>query len=133
MSRSLTTLIDLSFDFDALSQKYVIYKASLDKSKGNAGYAQQLSIVERASTPKALIKHSGYYWVLRDKQDNTKPESADIAFERVKFEDCDQLLLGRLFVRASGKWRRVSFFQGLGRRFFLSSRIRFLSIPSTNA
>lgn len=65
MSRSLTTLIDLTFDFDALSQKYVIYKASLEKGKGYAGYAQQLSIVERASMPKALIKHSGYYWVLK--------------------------------------------------------------------
>lgn len=133
MSRSLTTLIDLTFDFDALSQKYVIYKASPDKSKGNAGYAQQLSLVEQASTPKALIKHSGYYWVLRDKQDNSKPESADIAFERVKFEDCDQLLLGRLFVRALGKVAPSEFFQGLARRFYLWRRISFLSIPSTNA
>lgn len=125
MSRSLTTLIDLTFDFDALSQKYVIYKASPDKSKGNAGYAQQLSLVEQASTPKALIKHSGYYWVLRDKQDNSKPESADIAFERVKFEDCDQLLLGRLFVRALGKVAPSEFFSGLGETFLFVETDKF--------
>ncbi|HDF7638979.1 TPA: hypothetical protein PEP54_003022 [Vibrio parahaemolyticus] len=125
MSRSLTTLIDLTFDFDALSQKYVIYKASLDKSKEYTGYAQQLSTVERASTPKALIKHSGYYWVLRDKQDNTKPESADIAFERVKFEDCDQLMLGRLFVRALGKVASSEFFSGLGETFLFVETDKF--------
>ncbi|PML79470.1 hypothetical protein [Enterovibrio norvegicus] len=117
MSRSLTTLIDLTFGFEALSQKYVIYKASLNKSMGKVDYARQLSLVERASAPKALIRHSRYHWVLLDKQDNTKPESADIAFERVRFEDCDQLLLGRLFVRALGKVAPSEFFSGLGETF----------------
>ncbi|GHA50591.1 hypothetical protein ACFFLZ_17005 [Photobacterium aphoticum] len=125
MSRSLTTLIDLTFDFEALSQKYVIYKASLDKSMGKVDYAKQLSLVERSSTPKALIRHSGYYWVLRDKQDKAKPESAYIAFERVKFEDCDLLLLGRLFVRALGKVAPSTFFSGLGDTFLFVESDKF--------
>ncbi|MBD8512916.1 hypothetical protein IFO68_09455 [Photobacterium sp. CAU 1568] len=125
MSRSLTTLIDLTFDFEALSQKYVIYKASLDKSMGKVDYAKQLSLVERASTPKALIRHSGYHWILRDKQGNPKPESAEIAFERVEFEDCDQLLLGRLFVRALGKVAPSMFFSGLGETFLFVEADKF--------
>ncbi|MGS0724550.1 hypothetical protein ACVBKF_00055 [Shewanella sp. 0m-11] len=126
MSRSLTTLIDLTFDFNALNQKYAIYKASLDKSMGKIDYAKQLSIVERSSTPKALIKHSGNYWVLRDKQDNPILESAEIAFERVQFEDCDQLLLGRLFVRALGKVASSQFFSGLGETFLFVEPDKFL-------
>ncbi|MGR5150932.1 hypothetical protein [Photobacterium swingsii] len=125
MSRSLTTLIDLTFDFEALNQKYVIYKVSLDKSMGKVDYAKQLSIVERASMPKALIKHSGNYWVLRDKQDKTKPESIEVAFERVRFEDCDQLLLGRLFVRALGKVASSQFFSGLGETFLFVESDKF--------
>ncbi|NVC63547.1 hypothetical protein FC652_10460 [Vibrio sp. 05-20-BW147] len=125
MSQSLTTLIDLTFNFDVLSQRYVIYKASLDKSKGDAGYAQQLSLVDQASTPKALIKHSGYYWVLRDNEDKAKPTSPDIAFERVKFEDCEPLLLGRLFVRALGKVAPSQFFSGLGETFLFVESDKF--------
>ncbi|WP_434996644.1 hypothetical protein ACRZ5S_08205 [Vibrio scophthalmi] len=125
MSRSLTTLIDLTFDFEALNKKYVIYKVSLDKSMGKVDYAKQLSIVERASMPKALIKHSGNYWVLRDKQDKTKPESTEVAFERVRFEDCDQLLLGRLFVRALGKVASSQFFSGLGDTFLFVASDEF--------
>ncbi|MBY8075222.1 hypothetical protein KW488_21955 [Vibrio fluvialis] len=125
MSRSLTTLIDLTFDFEALNQKYVIYKVSLDKSMGKVDYAKQLSIVERASMPKALIKHSGNYWVLRGKQDKTKPESTEVAFERVRFEDCDQLLLGRLFVRALGKVASSQFFSGLGETFLFVESDKF--------
>ncbi len=125
MSRSLTTLIDLTFDFETLSQKYSIYKASLDKRIGKIDYAKQLSAVERASTPKALIKHSGYYWILRDKKDKSKPESADIAFEQVRFENCDQLLLGRLFVRALGKVAPNQFFSGLGDTFLFVEPDKF--------
>ncbi|MEF1201201.1 hypothetical protein QTO12_11635 [Vibrio owensii] len=125
LSRSLTTLIDITFDFETLSQKYAIYKASLDKRIGKVDYAKQLSAVERASTPKALIKHSGYYWILRDKKDKSKPESADIAFERVKFEDCEQLLLGRLFVRALGKVAPNQFFSGLGETFLFVEPDKF--------
>lgn len=117
MSRSLTTLIDLTFDFAALNQKYVIYKVTLAKKMGKIDYAQQLSMVERISTPKALIKHSGSYWVLGDKQVIIKSESEDLAFERVQFEDCDQLLLGRLFVRALGKVASNQFFSGLGETY----------------
>jgi|GEM_PF-1727984 hypothetical protein len=125
MSRSLTTLIDLTFNFEALCQKYIIYKATLDKSKGKVDYAKQLSLVEQSSTPKALIRHSGYYWVLCDKQKNTKPESEEIGFERVTFEDCDQLLLGRLFVRALGKVAPNQFFSGLGETFLFVEPDRF--------
>ncbi|OOE59444.1 hypothetical protein BZG13_03535 [Salinivibrio sp. ML323] len=125
MSRSLTTLINLTFDFEALNQKYVIYKASLDKRIGNAGYAHQLSLVERVAKPKALIKHSGYYWILRDQHEKTKPESADIAFERVAFEDCSPLLLGRLFVRALGKVASSEFFSGLGETFLFVEPEKF--------
>ncbi len=132
MSRSLTTLINLTFNFEALNQKYIIYKASLDSNMGRVDYAKQLSIVERASTPIALIKHYGNYWVLRDIQDKIKPESADVVFERVKFEDCDQLLLGRLLVRALGKVAPSQFFQGLAKRFFLLSQISSSSTPCTN-
>lgn len=117
MNRSLTTIIDLTFDFEALSQKYVIYKVSLGKNTGKVDYAKQLSLVELASMPKALIKHSGYYWVLREKKDKTKLETSNIAFERVKFEDCEPLLLGRLFVRALGKIAKNTFFSGLGETF----------------
>ncbi|CAH1534474.1 conserved hypothetical protein [Vibrio rotiferianus] len=125
MSRSLTTLIDLTFDFKVLNQKYVIYKASLDKSMGRVDYAKQLSLVERASKPKALIRHSGYHWVLVDKQEKLKPKSTDIAFECVQFEDCDQLLLGRLFVRALGKVAPSQFFSGLGETFLFVEPDRF--------
>lgn len=125
MSQSLTTLIDLTFDFETLNQKYVMYKVSLDKSMGMVDYAKQLSIVERASMPKALIKHSGNYWVLLDKKDKAKPESADVAFERVKFEDCNHLLLGRLFVRALGKVASSQFFSGLGETFLFVESDKF--------
>ncbi|EIL8370210.1 hypothetical protein ACNUCD_000183 [Vibrio alginolyticus] len=125
MSRSLTTLIDLTFNFEALNQKYIIYKASLDSNMGRVDYAKQLSIVEQASTPMALIKHSGSYWVLRDIQDKIKPESADVAFERVKFEDCDQLLLGRLLVRSLGKVAPSQFFSGLGETFLFVEPDKF--------
>ncbi|HAV1427665.1 TPA: hypothetical protein JG809_000001, partial [Vibrio parahaemolyticus] len=125
MSRSLTTLIDLTFNFEALNQEYIIYKASLDSNMGRVDYAKQLSIVEQASMPMALIKHSGNYWVLRDIQDKIKPESADVAFERVKFEDCDQLLLGRLLVRSLGKVAPSQFFSGLGETFLFVEPDKF--------
>lgn len=117
MSRSLTTLVDIAFNFEVLSQKYMIYKASLGSGVERGDYAKQISLVERASTPIALIKHSGNYWVLRDIQDKIKPESVDVAFERIKFENCDPLLLGRLFVRALGKMVSSQFFSGLGETF----------------
>ncbi|UPR30236.1 hypothetical protein IS519_02825 [Vibrio crassostreae] len=125
MSRSLTTLIELTFNFEALSQKYVIYKVSLDKNIGKVDYAKQLSLVERACKPKALIRHSRYYWVLLEKQEKNKPESVDIAFERVQFEDCDLLLLGRLFVRAIGKVTPSQFFSGLGETFLFVEPDKF--------
>ncbi|MFT5716832.1 MAG: hypothetical protein ACI9T7_001010 [Oleiphilaceae bacterium] len=125
MSLSFTTLIDLTFNFEILNQKYVLYKVSLDKSSGKVDYAKQLSLVERESTPKALIRHSGYHWVLLDKRDKPTSASAGIAFEHVKFEVCDKLLLGRLFVRALGKVASNEFFSGLGETYLFVEPDKF--------
>ncbi|PMH46180.1 hypothetical protein BCU68_08915 [Vibrio sp. 10N.286.49.B3] len=125
MSRSLTSLINLTFNVEALKQKYVIYKVSLNRSNGKIDYAKQLSLIEQASTPKALIRHSRCHWILLDKKDKAKSESAEIAFESVKFEDCDQLLLGRLFVRALGKVAPSHFFSGLGETYLFVEPDKF--------
>ncbi|WP_434139313.1 hypothetical protein [Photobacterium leiognathi] len=125
MSRSLTTLIDITFDFEALNKNYIVYRASLGQNLKNVDYARKLSLVERSSKPTALISHSGHYWVLFGKHDKIKFESPDIAFERVAFEDCDKLLLGRLFVRALGKVAPSHFFSGLGETFLFVETDKF--------
>ncbi len=125
MSRSLTTLIDITFDFEALNKNYLVYKASLGKNLNKVDYAKKLSLVERSCKPKALISHSSYYWVLLEKHDKIKFKSPDIAFERVAFEDCDKLLLGRLFVRALGKVAPSHFFSGLGETFLFVETDKF--------
>ncbi|OBU23003.1 hypothetical protein [Photobacterium aquimaris] len=125
MSRSLTTLIDITFDFEALNKNYIVYKVSLGKNLKHVDYARKLSLVERSSKPTALISHSGHYWVLLDKHDKIKFESPDIAFECVAFEDCDKLLLGRLFVRALGKVAPSHFFSGLGETFLFVETDKF--------
>ena len=125
MSRSLTTLIDIEFNFTALSQKYDLYKVTLESCAGKVDYAKQIRSVDAVSTPKALVRHSGHYWVLLDKSNKPATALTDIAFEYVELATCDTLLLGRLLVRALGKVAENAFFSGLGETYLFVEPEKF--------
>lgn len=125
MSRSFTTMIDLTFDFKGLDRDYLLYKVSLAKASGKPNYSAQLSLVDKEAAPKALIRHSGYHWILVDKKNKVNSTSPDVSFEKVKFEDCDTLLLGRLLIRALGKVAPGEFFSGLGETYLFVEPDKF--------
>ncbi|MBW8186194.1 hypothetical protein [Shewanella nanhaiensis] len=125
MSRSLTTLVDLKFNYPALNLRYLIYRVSLDKKNGKQDYAGQLSFIDREVSPQALIRHSGYYWILVDIDKKVSSTSAKVSFEQVKFEDCDTLSLGRLLIRALGKVAPDEFFSGLGETYLFVEPDKF--------
>lgn len=125
MSRSFTTMIDLTLDFKGLDSNYSLYKVSLAKKSGKQNYSSQLSLVDKEVAPKALIRHSYYHWILVDKKSTVNLTSPDISFEQVRFEDCDTLLLGRLLIRALGKVAPHEFFSGLGETYLFVEPDKF--------
>lgn len=125
MSKSLTSLVNLKLDLPAFEKTFSIYRVSLENSiKGN-GFARQISLIEQDAKPKSLVRHSGYYWILLERNSKPSTKSSNISFEHVNAKSCGILLLARLLIRALGKISSSDFFSGLGETYLFVEPDKF--------
>lgn len=125
MHQTLTSLINLTLNYDNINQRYSMYRVSLDNSTKDFDYAKKLTLVEKLSKPLALISHSGNYWILLDKKNTPDSSSDQVSFELIQASDSYKLHLGRLFVRALGKVAPEQYFTGLGDSYVFLETDRF--------
>lgn len=118
MSKSLTTLIDVSINHSELNKRFSLYQVSFSSDVKQLTYGKRLAKIDKHTSPIGLISHSGKYWVLLNKESQAPEKLPDIGFVKSNLFDCDDLLITRLLTRALGKLAGEQVFSGLGETYF---------------
>jgi len=118
MSTSLTTLLNLTINHHLLEQRFSLFKVVLGISDRKTNYAKTLANIDRSYEPLGLIKHSGSFWILKNKNDKLPQNLTDMSLHYTSFKSCDDLMIGRLLTRALGKLAANEAISGLGETYF---------------
>jgi len=118
MSTSLTTLLNLTINHQLLNDRFGLFKVVLGVSEKKTNYAKSLASIDRNTAPLGLIKHSGSFWILKNKDEELPQNLADMTFQPTSFQSCDDLMIGRLLTRALGKLAASKVISGLGETYF---------------
>ncbi len=118
MSKSLTTLIDVSITHSVLDERFCLYQVSFSSDIKQLTYGKRLAKIDKHTSPLGLISHGGRHWILLSKDSQAPAKLPDIGFVKSSFLDCDDLLITRLLTRALGKLAGEQVFSGLGETYF---------------
>ncbi|WP_394172308.1 hypothetical protein [Thalassotalea litorea] len=118
MAHSFTTMVEMTINHSALEQQFDLYEARTASLNANVNYPKLMAEVDALAQPIVLIRHSKKYYVLLDKGADQPKNSDNISFVSKAFVDCDDILIGRLLTRATGKSDNHGFFYGLGEAYY---------------
>jgi hypothetical protein len=90
MSKSLTTLIDVSIAHSVLDERFCLYQVSFSSDIKQLTYGKRLAKIDKHTTPLGLISHGGKYWILLSKGSQAPEKLPDIGFVKFNYSFTDK-------------------------------------------